>query len=315
MWPTHFIRLHESTVDIFVFLRHLLLLPSVGTNLSQSTGKEVKEPPPSSLMNSISGNPKETPTKIPRISSRTSGISPSLKASSSTLAARRTSTITTGVASSANPSPTGVSTNEFGVIENGDGQAKPFSTAIQSNPSVRASPAMNSTSRVPRQLSTSASSSGSILPRKSNRDSISFSGLRKSSTGSVTSIAASAAPTEASSSTTHHRFSALSPSKGLKLLSPKISLPSARNSSSNGTQSIHQAMGSPSSSRQSLTSPSPVPSSVDDEELQGDEEMMHYIRRQQAKKIATGSTQEELDELLRFPEPLPPGPPLTPQGV
>jgi dual specificity tyrosine-phosphorylation-regulated kinase 2/3/4 len=62
-------------------------------------------------------------------------------------------------------------------------------------------------------------------------------------------------------------------------------------------------------------SPSPAPSSIDDEEAQGDEEMMHYIRRQQAKKMAAGATQEDLDELLNFPEPLPPGTPSTPQGL
>jgi dual specificity tyrosine-phosphorylation-regulated kinase 2/3/4 len=80
------------------------------------------------------------------------------------------------------------------------------------------------------------------------------------------------------------------------------------------TQNIHQAMGSPSSSRQSLSTPSPAPSSVDEEELLGDEEMLHYIRRQQAKKMATGATQEELDEMLRFPEPLPPATPSSPSG-
>jgi len=74
-------------------------------------------------------------------------------------------------------------------------------------------------------------------------------------------------------------------------------------------------MGSPSSSRQSLSTPSPAPSSVDEEELLGDEEMLHYIRRQQAKKMATGATQEELDELLRFPEPLSPGTPALPSGA
>lgn len=54
---------------------------------------------------------------------------------------------------------------------------------------------------------------------------------------------------------------------------------------------------------------------MDDEEAQGDEEMMHYIRRQQAKKMASGATQEQLDELLNFPEPLPPGTPSTPAGL
>ena len=54
---------------------------------------------------------------------------------------------------------------------------------------------------------------------------------------------------------------------------------------------------------------------MDEEELLGDEEMLQYIRRQQAKKMATGATQEELDELLKFPEPIPPSPGVTPEGT
>ena len=42
--------------------------------------------------------------------------------------------------------------------------------------------------------------------------------------------------------------------------------------------------------------------------------MMHYIRRQQAKKLASGATQQELDDLLRFPEPIPPAPAQNPEG-
>jgi len=42
--------------------------------------------------------------------------------------------------------------------------------------------------------------------------------------------------------------------------------------------------------------------------------MLNYIRRQQAKKLAAGATQEELDGLLQFPEPLPPGTPASPSG-
>jgi dual specificity tyrosine-phosphorylation-regulated kinase 2/3/4 len=281
--------------------------PSVGTN-SSHTSKEAKEPPPSSLMNSMSGSLKETPTKIPRISSRTSaGASPPLKNSVSNVTNRRVSVNISGLAASTNPSPTELSTNEFGVMENGDGQMAKTISGTTRQSSVRASPSTNSTSRVPRQVS--AATSGSIVPRKGIRDSVSFTGIRKSSTGSVASVSSSAAPTES-----HHRFSALSPSKGLKLLSPKLSLPAARVSNSVATQNIHQAIGSPSSSRQSLSTPSPAPSSVDEEELLGDEEMLHYIRRQQAKKMATGATQEELDELLRFPEPLPPGTPSSPSG-
>jgi dual specificity tyrosine-phosphorylation-regulated kinase 2/3/4 len=71
----------------------------------------------------------------------------------------------------------------------------------------------------------------------------------------------------------------------------------------------------PSSSRLSLSTPSPAPSSVDEEELLGDEEMLQYIKRQQQKKLAHGATQEELDALLRFPEPLPPAPSQGPSSV
>lgn len=282
--------------------------PSVGINIVQP--REFKEPASSSLGSSTSGITKETPTKIPRISSRTSAVSsPPLKGS--TFNSRRASVNVSGLATSTNSSPTGQMANEFGVMENGESQTVNNKAGVR-NTSVRASPSTISTSRVPRQVS--GGTSGSILPRKSNRDSISFSGLRKSSTGSVASVSTSAVPSDAPTSTSHHRFSALSPSKGLKLLSPKISLSTTRSSNSSGTQNIHQAMGSPSSSRQSLSTPSPAPSSVDEEEYLGDEEMLLYIKRQQTKKLAAGAKQEDLDDLLQFPEPLPPGTPSTPQG-
>ncbi|KAJ7067731.1 hypothetical protein B0H15DRAFT_895756 [Mycena belliarum] len=287
--------------------------PSVGTtgiNGAQQS-KDVKEPPPSSLTTSVSGLPKETPTKIPRISSRTSTVGSPMQKNA--FSSRRASVTVSGLSSSTNPSPTNMSANEFGVMDSEDGQAKTVSGTVKTA-SVRASPATMSTSRVPRQsTATAASASSSVLTRKSNRDSISFTGLRKSSTSSVGSSSATAAPVL--ESTPHHRFSALSPSRGLKLLSPKIGLSSARVSNSTSSQSIQQVANSPSSSRQSLSTPSPAPSSVDDEEAQGDEEMMHYIRRQQAKKMASGATQEELDELLCFPEPLPPGTPSTPAAT
>ncbi|KAG6910900.1 hypothetical protein DXG01_006583 [Tephrocybe rancida] len=277
--------------------------PSVGTNgtSSSQTMKEFREGP--SMMNSVASLSKETPTKIPRISSRTSAAaSPPLKGSGSALSMRRTSAAI-GVGepgpSSANPSPSGTA-NEFGVMELEETPAKTLKHS-----SIRASPSV-STSRVPRQ-SLAATTTSSV--RKANRDSVSYT-ARKASTSSVTSMSTPAAANE--TSTHHHRFSALSPSK-LKLLAPKISLPSARSSTLG--QGIHQAMGSPSSSRQSLSTPSPAPSTVDEEELLGDEEMMHYIRRQQAKKMAAGATQEELDELLQFPEPLPPGTPASPSSV
>jgi len=274
--------------------------PSVGTTgtSSSQTLKDGRDPP-SSLFNSTSGLPKETPTKIPRISSRTSAAaSPPLKNSASTLTTRRTSGL---MASSTNVSPTSFSTNEFGVMESEDG-----STPKVRQPSVRGSPSA-STSRAPRQSSGPVSTVGASVPRKSNRDSISFIGLRKSSTNSVASLSTPTTNTEPS--TSHHRFSMLSPSKGLKLLAPKTS---SRTSTSGLNQSVRQSSGSPSSSRHSLSTPSPAPSSIDEDELLGDEEMLHYIRRQHAKKLASGASQEELDDMLKFPEPVPPGIPSSP---
>lgn len=71
---------------------------------------------------------------------------------------------------------------------------------------------------------------------------------------------------------------------------------------------------STSSERHSLSTPSPVPTAVDEEELLGDEEMMDYIRRHHARRLASGAKQEDLDQLLKFPEPIQPVTPMTPQG-
>ncbi|KAI0948418.1 hypothetical protein AcV7_009169 [Taiwanofungus camphoratus] len=285
--------------------------PSVGS-LNQHTGKDAKEPPPSSSLNVSSSLPKETPTKIPRISSRSSTTnSPTLKSNG---AGRRASLLvgsSTVFAPSRGTSPTtcNESMNEFGVLDNGQAPGSKTASSSQRH-SVRASP--STTSRVPRQVTaTTSTTANGGMPRK-NRESMSFGGLRKSSTGSVASISSVAQQNESHPS---HRFSALSPSKGLKFLSPKISLPTSRSSNSSSTHSIQQAMASPSASRQSLSTPSPAPSSVDEEELIGDEEMMQYIKRQQAKKLAAGAKQEELDGLLRFPEPLPPATPMSPAAV
>ncbi|KAH7905441.1 hypothetical protein BJ138DRAFT_773101 [Hygrophoropsis aurantiaca] len=284
--------------------------PSVGTT-GYAASKESKEPPPSALLNNVAGIPKETPTKIPRISSRTSAAgSPGL--GSSTLVNRRMSLNVTAPSTDPSPTPGDASTNEFGVLQNDDTQITKQVTTSQRQ-SVRASPSTGS--RVPRQLSGPASSSGGI-PRKSNRESISFSALRKASTSSVASTSSMAPPPDPQPQT--HRFSALSPSKSLKLLSPKISLPTSRSSNNNSssTSSMHRAhTGTPSSGRQSLSTPSPVPSTIDEDEMLGDEEMMQYIRRQQTKKMANGASQAELDELLKFPEPIPPGVGLSPEDL
>ncbi|KAF8652724.1 hypothetical protein AX16_004223 [Volvariella volvacea WC 439] len=260
------------------------------------------------LVHSLPGFAKETPTKIPRISSRTSAVvsPPPGKPLASGLQARRTST-NPPAPSSANPSPTSIPINEFGVIESGDSGSTGKTPVRQA--SIRASPSI--VSRVPRQSSGTTLSSG-VLPRKSNRDSISF-GIRKASTGSVNSVSTPAA-VATESTNAHPRFPALSPSKGLKFLSPKVSLSNARPSASTAPP-VYRTTDTPSSSRQSISTPSPAPSSIDEEELLGDEEMMHYIRKQQAKKLASGATQEELDEMLKWPEAAPPVVPVPPQEV
>ncbi|CCM02908.1 uncharacterized protein FIBRA_05022 [Fibroporia radiculosa] len=284
--------------------------PSVGS-VTSHVAREAKEAPPSSSLNPTVSLSKETPTKIPRISSRSSTAnSPTLKANG---AGRRASLLVGGSALTpsrgASPTAGNEFMNEFGVLENGHApSSKP--TASSQRHSIRASP--STTSRVPRQVSASTSTTANSAAPRKNRESMSFAGLRKSSTGSVASISSVAQQNEPQSS---HRFSALSPSKGLKLLSPKMSLPTSRSSNSSSTHSIQQAMASPSTSRQSLSTPSPAPSSIDEEELLGDEEMLQYIRRQQAKKLAAGATQEELDGLLRFPEPIAPTPATTPAAL
>ncbi|KAM6500735.1 hypothetical protein JOM56_003749 [Amanita muscaria] len=278
-----------------VSLRNRNQLPTIAGSPSViGASKEARE-----LVQSTS---KETPTKIPRISSRTStAASPTMKPPPSTT--RRINAHTGGLSLSANPSPTALSANEFGVMDSGDDMGSKSSLLKQS--SLRISP--SSFSRLPKQ-STSMSLS-SNLSMKKNRDSVSFLGVRKPSTSSIASLSTPAAPAE---STSRH-FSALSPSKGLKLLSPKISLSSTRGSNAASVANVRQ--GSPSSNRRTPSTPSPAPSSVDEDEMMGDEEMMQYIRRQHAKRLAAGATQEELDKLLQFPEPIPPSTPTSPTAI
>ncbi|KIJ44396.1 hypothetical protein M422DRAFT_131850, partial [Sphaerobolus stellatus SS14] len=49
--------------------------------------------------------------------------------------------------------------------------------------------------------------------------------------------------------------------------------------------------------------------------LLGDEEMMAYIKRQQARKLANGATKEEVEGLFKFPEPIAPVSPMSPNDI
>ncbi|KAF8636499.1 hypothetical protein AX17_003314 [Amanita inopinata Kibby_2008] len=279
--------------------------PSIGTSGTNSsqTLKDLRELP---VSHTISNLPKETPTKIPRISSRTSAAaSPPLK-SFSGYTSRRTSAQASGISTSNNPSPIPLSTNEFGVVEMSDDMISKSSIIKQQL--LGTSP--TGSSRLPRQASASISLSSSSVTKRANRDSVSYGGIRKPSTSSIASLSMPAVSVESAS----RHFAALSPSKGLKLLSPKISLSSARGSNVASVGS-NTRQGSPSSNRRTPSTPSPAPSSVDEDELMGDDEMMQYIKRQHAKKLAAGATQEELDKLLQFPEPIPPGSPSSPTAI
>ncbi|TEB36052.1 hypothetical protein FA13DRAFT_1810684 [Coprinellus micaceus] len=259
--------------------------PSVGTNGTNSaaTVKE-RDHHQSALLNSVSGLPKETPTKIPRISSRTSAAgTPPLGKIDFDLAGQPKNQ------------------HECRCCRVGQPIAY-FDERIWGHGQRRRRDSQGLEYRAP--------SSGLAIVDVSSSEAIDRCHRRDTSQDNSTSNPASSG--EPQQSSIAQRFSALSPSKGLKLLGPKSS---ARTSVVGSSQNNRQAMGSPSSSRQSLSTPSPVPSNVDEDELQGDEEMMQYIRRQQAKKLAAGATQDELDELLKFPEPIPPKASMSPNAI
>ncbi|GJJ12423.1 hypothetical protein Clacol_006665 [Clathrus columnatus] len=273
-----------------------------------------------SLQGSVSSQStltKDTPTKIPRMASRSSTVhSPTtLKSIASTLNSRRTSLNLSGYNGTTNSN---ASFDEFGLLES-NGQSK-----VQSTPTVhsivRSSP--QPIARAPRTAASSLTNTG--LPRKSTRDSLSFGSLRKQSMGSVvvpssTESAPAPAPTTTTTTTSRtNRLSMLSPSKSLKLLTPKLSssTPAKSYVSASSNAGLFKS-ASASSSRQSLSSPSPVPSAatIDEDELLGDEEMMAYIKRQQTRKLANGAKKEELEEMLKFPEPTIPVSSMAPNAV
>lgn len=194
--------------------------------------------------------------------------------------------------------------NEFGVMEVGNESGSKSGAHRQSH---RLSPSAASKSS---RLSHGghAASAFEAAARRLTRDST--ASFRKSSTGSVANPSVTSKGTQEN----EPRHSVLSPSKSLsKLLSPKLSLTGSRLSTSSGAN-LHIGSGHSPSWRQSITTPSPVPSPLDDDEILGDEEMMQYVRRQQARKLANGAKKEDLDELLNFPEPGPPGRPMSPQS-
>lgn len=257
-----------------------------------------------SLSSSMAGLPKETPTRIPRIASRSSTLTtPPLKGSKAPLSSSRRASLNVGSSTVTELGEIDVEgSNEFGVIQ-------PVSESGAKTTSHRHSHRL-SPSTIPSHARLSHGHTGSAIEataRRLTRDSTSLASLRKSSTGSV----AGSSLTSKGEKDVESRHLALSPSKSLsKLLSPKLSLTGSRLSTSSGPN-LHIA-SSHSSWRQSITTPSPAPSPMDDDEILGDEEMMQYIKRQQAKRLANGAKKEEIEEMFSFPEPQPPGRPMSP---
>ncbi|KAG8788753.1 hypothetical protein FRC20_002555 [Serendipita sp. 405] len=265
------------------------------------------------VASAVNGTPtgKDGPsssTKIPRISSRTSaGGSPQPLKSS--MATSKRGSVT---AQSTAASEVSTALDEFGLLDTPVNKA---TTTVGNNRySTRASP---QSSKQPRYAANTISSSVSASSiRKPSRDSsVSYNPMRKSSTTSVDSLSSSLASSSLNTAgTPPQRFSALSPAKSIKLLSPKAPLQSPRVTGVSGSPALRQGSSS-SSDRHSFSTPSPVPAPIDEEELLGDEEMMEYIRRQHARKMANGAKKEDLEEMLKFPEPIAPAPALTPQAL
>ena len=84
--------------------------------------------------------------------------------------------------------------------------------------------------------------------------------------------------------------------------------------SGNPASALRQSPSTSSEGYSRISNSPHVPATIDEEELLGDEEMMDYIRRHHTRKLASGSKKEDLDEMLKFPEPIQPAVPLTPQG-
>ncbi|KAJ1017804.1 hypothetical protein NDA16_005121 [Ustilago loliicola] len=87
----------------------------------------------------------------------------------------------------------------------------------------------------------------------------------------------------------------------------------AKVSSSSTSTAIARRSPASSDAAGSMASPRATPVLTDEEERLGDNEMEDYIRRQQARKLAAGASQAELDKMLEFPEPVAPSRMLSPR--
>lgn len=92
----------------------------------------------------------------------------------------------------------------------------------------------------------------------------------------------------------------------------KLSIPT-RMSKSATTSNLRQSPA-PSEVGGRSTSSSRYGTPVGEDELRGDEEMMEFVQRQRTKQASRGMSEEEIDRLFTFPEPIEPTRSLSPHS-
>lgn len=96
-------------------------------------------------------------------------------------------------------------------------------------------------------------------------------------------------------------------------LASKLSIPT-RMSKSATTSSLRQSPA-PSDVGGRSTSSSRYGTPVGEDEIRGDEEMMEFVQRQRTKQASRGMSEEEIERLFTFPEPIEAMRSLSPQSV
>ncbi|GAA6059334.1 hypothetical protein JCM10212_005914 [Sporobolomyces blumeae] len=180
-------------------------------------------------------------------------------------------------------------------------EEKPSASTIAATPARASQPRLSS-------LSASASRSSSQVASDSGSSS-------SASTAQPPASAARRAVPKATDSTPALRRSSLasstttkpiSTSKSMKTLSTGGAIPTRVSKSSSSFGSARISPSGTESGRSSAASNR----EADEDEIRGDEEMAAYVRRQFAKKLHAGHSEETIRKMFEFPEPTDPLPPL-----
>lgn len=203
-------------------------------------------------------------------------------------------------------------------------EASPVDTTSQRKvvPRVEESPAQ-----------TSATSGKSALPRSTRRMSMmtseppnqlvprtpkTSSSTRQTLTERISSSARrsiSKPDALAPAATSRRQSEVLASSKSSRSLAAKLSVPASasRMTKSTTTPSLSSLAGTPVSDRSASTSRAQTP--VDEEEVKADQEMAAYVRRQQSKQLAAGTSSRDIKKMFEFPGPIPPISGMPAQGM